>query len=94
MKTAMRATLINSLFGSGRGDPTDERYRKSPSPKTGGKVPLPSFDESGEYFPPTPVPLNPRMPRNTLMPQKPIDARRLKEITDKIKALGGLNKLL
>jgi hypothetical protein len=58
-------------------DPSDDRYRKSPDPKTGGAFPVPSFDEDGGYLEPTPVPLPggylaPRPPQNQLMPNKPI----------------------
>jgi hypothetical protein len=67
------------------GDPLDPKHRMSPDNKTGGSVPLPSFDDEGGYFPPTGVPFNPRMPRNTLMPEKPIDRKRLGELIKKIK---------
>ena len=70
---------------------------KSPSPKTGGKVPLPSFDDNGEYFPPTsvPVPL-PRIdeppPRNQLWesPLTPEEqAERQADLIKKLRAWRG-----
>ena len=73
--------LLDPFFG----DPLDPEYRMSPDNKTGGSVPLPSFGEDGGYIPPTGVPFNPRMPRNTLLPDKPIDRKRLGELIKMIK---------
>jgi len=76
------------------GDPTDPRWRMSPDPSTGGRVPLPSFDEDGNYFPPTPVPLRPiRPPANTLAPGKGMDPKELHELLGKIRQSGIQKKL-
>ena len=67
-------------------DPTDPRYRMSPDPRTGGRVPLPSFDEDGNYVPPPETNFNPRKPNNTLRPEKPLDPKLLAEL---LRKLGG-----
>jgi hypothetical protein len=67
----------------------------SPSPKTGGPVPLPSFGPDGQYIPPTEVPLGP-LNRNQMMPQKPLTPAEKAELIKKLKAWGkqGVGKTL
>ena len=59
----------------------------SPSPDSGGLVPLPSFGPDGQYIPPTevPIPLGPPK-RNRLMPEKPLSPAEKAELIKKLRA--------
>ena len=93
--------LPGLLFIAGVGDPTDPRYRMSPDPSTGGEVPLPEFDEDGNYFPPTNVPMNPtplpmpgsQPPRNKLAPRGKMDPKELQELLKRARQSGVPKKI-
>lgn len=74
---------LSSLFGELLRDPYGPA--RSPDPDTGGAVPLPSFGPDGEYIPPTGVPFNPRMPRNTMRKEKQLSPKELRELLEKVR---------